>query len=406
MTHSLTPLPSTMQEGHFLDIDLGNLETLTNQNYVLIGDSASISSFSRYIADTQASVPNKTIITDEQEQQSISLENDDPNHTCIVVCSTINKIKVLKAIPQIERFRIFDVSSLLLNNFSYYHGVADSPYIVFFCANPVDRHDMWTHTFETWLNQQGVQLIYRHPLQKVPSGLLTQSEGIVFWGGSICCFEVIKAQLAMLNLPYSFCECGFFPQADYVYFDTHGINVESALAEDNLAWLPNDYTSIVAQKRHVFFEHVPAYTEHTDYIFVPLQLANDSNIQAHSRFTQGMQEFVDYIEGLYPNEKLVFKTHPRDTHKYQSQSENSVWSNASSQSLIKSAKRVHGINSTVLFEAALYGVDIITEGDSLLARHQGQINKLLAAMILRQCNVQTGDFSKDKLEKFSHLRFR
>lgn len=404
MTHSLTPSPAITHDRLFLDIDLGDLETLTNQKYVLIGDTASISSFNTYIANNQASLPQRIIVTDKQ-QQPISIESENPDHTCIVVCSTINKIEVLKAIPQIEKFRIFDFSAVLLNNYSYYHEVPDSPYIVLFCANPIDRHEMWTHTFAAWLNQQGIQLIYRHPLQKMPSSLLNQSQGIIFWGGSICCFDVIKAQLATLNLPYSFCECGFFPQADYLYFDTHGINVESALAKDDLAWLPTDYASVVAQKRNVFFEHIPAYTEHTDYIFVPLQLANDSNIQAHSRFTRGMQEFVDYIEGLYPNEKLIFKAHPRDTLEYKSQSANSVWSNASSQSLIKSAKRVHGINSTVLFEAALYGVDLVMEGDSLLTRHQGQIDKLLAAMILRQCNIKTGDYSKAKLETFSHLRF-
>jgi len=134
-------------------------------------------------------------------------------------------------------------------------------------------------------------------------------------------------------------------------------------------------------------------------------MAKDSTIHSLSRFIQGMQEFIDYIEDLYPNETLIFKAHPRDLSHYQLNAKNSSWSNASSQSLIKSAKRVHGINSTVLFEAALFGVELITEGDILLVRHQHQYDKLLAAMILRQCNVKEGDFSKAKLTQFSYLTF-
>lgn len=387
-----------------LNIDLCDLTALNQQDYVLLGNSDSISAFHTLIKDTSAKPPIRTLFSDGNASDT-SLAQFDPTSTSVVVTSTSNKVEMLSAIAHIEKYRILDISAAMLNNWSFYHDAPQIPYIILFCTNPVDRHPMWSHAFQTWLNEQGIRLIYRHPLQRVDSNLLAQSEGVVFWGGSISCFDLIKRQLQDLDIPYSFCECGFFPQADYMYFDPCGINVESALAGDDLAWLPTDYLSILSQKRQEFFDPIPAYSELKDYTFIPLQMAKDSNIQSHSRFTQGMQEFIDYIENLYPNETLIFKAHPRDPSHYQLNAKNSSWSNASSQSLIKSAKRVHGINSTVLFEAALFGVEVITEGDSLLVRHQHQYDKLLAAMILRQCNVKKGDFSKAKLTQFSHLTF-
>lgn len=188
-----------------------------------------------------------------------------------------------------------------------------------------------------------------------------------------------------------------------MYFDRYGINVDSALADDDLSWLPNDYRCFLTDQSEQFFNGIQAYTEHSDYIFVPLQLGHDSNIQQNSRFTRGMQEFVDYIELIYPNQTIVFKAHPRDKNSYVSHSATSFWSKASSLSLIKSATKVHGINSTVLFEAALFGVETIIEGDCLLSRHSGQHDKILAAILYRQFNVKRANYSAESINDLSYL---
>nr|WP_250884187.1 hypothetical protein [Glaciecola sp. XM2] len=146
---------------------------------------------------------------------------------------------------------------------------------------------------------------------------------------------------------------------------------------------------MVDKKAHQLFDNVEAFDERKDYIFIPLQLGHDSNIQLNSSFTSGMQAFIDYIEATYPYQTLVFKAHPLDTNEYALSNTNSYWSTASSLSLIKSAKCVHGINSTVLFESTLYGVPTIFEGDSLLVRHSHQPKKLLAALLCKQISISS-----------------
>ena len=74
------------------------------------------------------------------------------------------------------------------------------------------------------------------------------------------------------------------------------------------------------------------------------------------------------------------------------------------KSLIAEAKLVHGINSSVLYEAALIGKDIKVEGNCLLKTHQHQNDKLLAAMVARQFAVSDELFDSNKLRRFSHIK--
>lgn len=99
----------------------------------------------------------------------------------------------------------------------------------------------------------------------------------------------------------------------------------------------------------------------------------------------------------------MFKAHPRDTLSYTTVSRNSHWSASCSRSLIKSAKRVHGINSTVLFEAVLYGTETIIEGDCLLSRHADKQQKLLSALILWQFDLTQSSLSLKKIAQRSYL---
>ena len=117
-----------------------------------------------------------------------------------------------------------------------------------------------------------------------------------------------------------------------------------------------------------------------------------------------MQGFIDYICEHYQHENLVFKAHPKDPKKKQYCLPHGEWANdICSLSLIKSAKKVHGINSTVLFEAALFGVPTIAEGECLLNHHRENIDKLMAAILLRQHPVAMTGLNFDVLSRFSHL---
>ena len=288
-------------------------------------------------------------------------------------------------------------------NDDYYARVVRGPYIIVYTINPREQVPMWIAHLERWFQRHGVAICYQNPQQSVDEQLVLESLGVLLWNGTLPVFDSLKAHFDASNVKYSFVECGFFPQTEHIYFDKYGINVKSSLNTAPLTWLPENAIEIVEQQRKVFFKGVPTYTELRDYIFVPLQLGDDSNIQLHSRFVNGMQEFVDYIESIYPTETIVFKAHPRDKNRYSSKNRNSHWSTDCSKSLIKGAKKVHGINSTVLFEAELYGVETEIEGGCLLTRQDSNKKAMLAALILWQFNIFNEEFSLSKIAERSYL---
>ena len=294
-------------------------------------------------------------------------------------------------------------STISPENLPFYCSAPTRPYIICFTINPVDQVPIWLASIATWFSQYEIDLVYRHPCQILSVEFFQQSLGTLLWNGTLPIFTPLKQYLVDHDIQFSFVECGFFPQTQHVYFDRMGINVESSLAQDDLRWLPENFTSILQQTRERFFQDVALDAEHQDYIFIPLQLSNDSNIQLHSRFGSGMQTFIDYIEACYPNDTLVFKKHPRDSAEYHITSNRSFWSTACSRALIKGAKKVHGINSTVLFEAELYGTETIIEGDCLLTRHANCKNELLSAVILWQFDLTQMNFSLDKIAQRSFL---
>ena len=288
-------------------------------------------------------------------------------------------------------------------NSAFYQAQPEQAYVVLFTLNPVEQVPIWLAALADWFQNYKISLVYRHPLQALPVEFFQQSLGTLLWGGSAPVFEPLKQFLHANGLKFSFIECGFFPQTQHIYFDRQGINVDCSLAFDPLHWLPKDATSMLQHKRDTFFQNVGTYSEQQDYIFVPLQLAQDSNIQLNSRFVKGMQEFIDYIESLYPDETLVFKRHPRDNTQYQLGPKRRYWSADCSRALIKGAKKVHGINSTVLFEAELYGAETLFEGDCLLTRHSARKSELLSALMLWQFDVQQQDFCLEKIAQRSYL---
>lgn len=294
-------------------------------------------------------------------------------------------------------------SAVAACNRTFYLAEPKRPYIIVFTINPVDQVPIWLASIANWFAQYAIELVYRHPSQKLSLDFFQQSLGTLLWNGTLPIFNALKQYLSANNLPFSFLECGFFPQTQHLYFDRMGINVHSSLAHADLSGLPADVTAILQQKRQQFFQEVAPHVEHPPYIFIPLQLGDDSNIQLHSRFVNGMQEFINYIEACYPDDCLVFKKHPRDNHDYQLFGKHSSWSNACARALIKGAKRVHGINSSVLFEAELFGIETIIEGDCLLKRHANHKAEMLAAIILWQFDVSLMDYSLEKIAARSYL---
>ena len=105
-----------------------------------------------------------------------------------------------------------------------------------------------------------------------------------------------------------------------------------------------------------------------NYIFVPLQLSNDTQTLLNSRFNS-TQEFIDFVEENFYSSSfsehynLVFKVHPMDLSKY-TFDKKSIQSTGATDILIKKSKLLITINSTVGFEALSTNVPVIVYGNS------------------------------------------
>lgn len=254
------------------------------------------------------------------------------------------------------------------------------------------------------LGNAGTQVKLHHPLEYLSDHYIESAKAVILWNGSTSAFLPLKQQCDDLNINVTFAECGFFPQHQHFYFDRCGVNNLSQLYFDNLDWVDENMLHTLAKVRQ---DQLSALEDNIleieGYVFVPLQVPTDSNVLNHSTFTEGMQGFIDYIEAKYLHQKVVFKPHPKDrlSHSY-TYSHGKVCTH-DTQQLCAQAGLVHGINSSVLYEAALLGVPVRVEGDCLLKRHVKQIDKLLAAIYYRQFSVVDKSFNAVKLKQFSFI---
>lgn len=269
----------------------------------------------------------------------------------------------------------------LYNQFSF-EGITLN-YIIIICNSPNDQVNNWLKNFINNYQSKNFVVKLKHPLQHISDEELSEAKFIYIWNGSIPIFEPLKQRMDDLQVDYNYLECGFFPQHLHFYIDEKGINNKRSLVNDRLAWVTDDMKNNAIHLRKTFFAEINEKQQ--DFIFVPLQLAHDSNIQLNSRFKNGMQEFIDFIERCYPNEALVFKKHPKDPSIYTSK--NGRFSALDSRILIMQSRLVHGINSTVLFEAALAGKPVIAEGECLLNHKFASIQTVIAAMIASQFHI-------------------
>ena len=168
-------------------------------------------------------------------------------------------------------------------------------------------------------------------------------------------------------------ENGFFPNTLQV--DALGVNAANSLPREadfylnlpsyNVEELP---TKVQVRKLKISYDVVELPD---DYIFFPFQIPSDQQIRVHSRWIKTMDDFMDIIIEFavrYPDKNFVIKEHPSFKQSIIGKKplrKNILFANGNStEELIKNARLVVTLNSTVGIEALLFGKPVITLADA------------------------------------------
>ena len=392
-----------------------SVNELADINYSIIGDGDYVVSLLALIQRTHGHLPKRIYVRSPNQNLPADLQLEEKTlsegHEEVLVLGTnLYQLEMMTRLENLvfEKTQFVDVLAGKgnLETLGYYHSQIPSNqnYLIFFAVNPVDNFNDFLGNFKSWLASQGTTIIVRHPLQALTDQELNSARGVIVWNGAMAIHQPILSRCENLQVEVTFAECGFFPQHEHFYFDKKGVNAKSQLYDDELNWLDEKAFLKLEQTREKYRSKFQVRAG--NYIFVPLQVPSDSNIINNSRFNNGMQEFIDYIEEIYPQEIIYFKPHPKDRLKSSYKFKRGLVVEGDLVKLIAEAKLVHGINSSVLYEAVLLGAKVIVEGECLLKQHLGQTDKLLAGMMYRQFDVNQTEFSESKIEQFSHLELK
>ena len=213
-----------------------------------------------------------------------------------------------------------------------------------------------------------------------------ESGGLAYmWNGQYELCAPIKKKLTKAGMAIHYVEIAWFPQDEYLYFDSSGTNSDCSLFQDELDWLTvEDYQVL---NRFAAAYRQGAQWFEGDYIFVPLQLSHDMQVR-HGGTFQNMSEFITHVRHQFPEQRVIFRKHPKDGGTYDIGDDGS----GDLRDLLLNCKAVYGINSTVTLEAALMGVPVTVIGKSLLNIGESR-KQALAALLARQVPVNATDFS-------------
>ncbi|HHQ4757542.1 hypothetical protein NRZ29_00840 [Aeromonas hydrophila] len=391
---------------HNISFEIPDLERLDIDDWCIIGEGEAQKKICRFMNDRGIAPPS--IIYKNSSEFITEVKHGLYYGPSIVVIGSSMRYEIAKAIYK-ECRDIDNIMDLKFFDFSPYVGIGNTeewnayalkkldviPQIVIIDSCYNEHCSYWMSNLIAEVKRQGFSVSIIHPWQKYQFFILKSAISIVMWNGSIpILFDCVKRYIHSIGKKFLYAECGFFPQKEYFYLDRMGINFNRELATDDLGWVSDSHYQRLVDLREQFFENVNPFKLEHDYVFCPLQLPDDSNIMMNSQFHHGMQDFIDYINEFYQNShlKVVFKPHPKDFNSYSYDFGNAIVVHEDSRSLILGAERIHGINSTVIFEAALAGKDIYCEGNCLLEHPCLKNDKILAAIISSQSSIHSVDY--------------
>ncbi len=201
---------------------------------------------------------------------------------------------------------------------------------------------------------------------------------VALWNGIKYPQNIAKIIAKKLNKKLLFFENGFLPKRTQV--DCKGVNALNSVIRDyNFYKNLSSYNELpkALEKREFVGKQITTNTSlPNEYIFVPFQVAYDSQIIQFSNF-KGMEELFFLISEIANKLKkhFIFKEHPSDRvsnyeklHKIaQKHPFIDFANNIDTQSLIQNAKAIITINSSVGMEALLFEKKVFVLGEAFYA---------------------------------------
>lgn len=210
-----------------------------------------------------------------------------------------------------------------------------------------------------WLNQKKAHLLYRQYaawLKRLDASFI----GV--WNGKKFRQSILVIAAHHFQKQLIFFERG--PLPGYSCVDPKGVNAFSSIPRSADFYKKRDVVSANSEKN---------LAEPENYIFVPLQVVEDSNIYLHSPWIKNMRHLYDVLEQCIkdnPALHFVLKPHPACSEQYQDlihkSNPNIVWeTQKTSSELVAKSKAVLTINSTVGIEALMAHKKVLVLGDAL-----------------------------------------
>jgi hypothetical protein len=211
----------------------------------------------------------------------------------------------------------------------------------------------------------------------------------VIWNGYQHAALSVSKICELRGIPKCYLEWGMLPQSDNFFVDPLGFCGKSILCKD-LSWVTKEDTEKLYTKRIELQQQYPLNNE--GYVLVPMQIENDTQVLHNSHYNN-MEEFVSHVEYMYPNNRILVKSHPNSPKQRNfSRAEYAVSNNF--LELASKASVVVSISSTCLYESAMLGVPVIALGDHpLRLNKKDNIDKVLAGALALNIDRSTGDLA-------------
>ncbi len=201
---------------------------------------------------------------------------------------------------------------------------------------------------------------------------------LVVWNGKKF-HQAIAVEVAKsLGIQSVYFENGVLPNTTTM--DFQGVNATNSLPRyasfyknlhfDKTLALPTQLTPRLAKTKKKKFENAL----HEDYIFVPFQVAYDTQIIQHSPYFKNMFALFETLEWLTERTTIhfVIKEHPSDkvsnySTLHETKNPQIHFSSDNTQKLIENATAVMSINSSVVIESLLLKKHVIVLGEAFFA---------------------------------------